>query len=307
MYYRCDFRQHGKRPVPEFDASNILRVLNYFPFINRRHVPKLTEAMSDPDWVQLFCDMSAATITQLHERKMIDLDMVWKTVSQFFHQAIQLRGFETVPNPAEAFHRDREPGSRMQLLVAGTQAPVIFQSRVDRCIDVLRVVRPRKVTLTFSGANPYGNMQRLGIPGGVVTMNEAADMEIYFRQRIQENPLPSGVEVNLHRETRSDSTLSNIDQFFEDKDLDPLGNHHIVIISSLFHLPRFIDLTTARAKEKSLPISTLSFVSAEDPWRVHTQAVEQVDYLKSCMYEFFLLLYNADNLEQLFTPVQQAV
>jgi hypothetical protein len=98
MYYSKNLGSSAPTQIPEFDARNILRVLNYFPFINRRHVDGLKEAMKDPKWVELFCDMSAATITQLHERNMIDLNLVWKTVGQFFHQAIQLRGFETVPH-----------------------------------------------------------------------------------------------------------------------------------------------------------------------------------------------------------------
>jgi hypothetical protein len=136
-----------------------------------------------------------------------------------------------------------------------------------------------------------------------VTLNEAADMEVYFRQKISEDPLPSKIKLMLRRESESDSTLSNIDHFF--KTLPASTQGHIYIVSSLFHLPRFIDLTTARIVEKKLSIAQLTFASAEDPWKPHTAAVREVDYLKSCMYEFFLLLYRAHQAEKLFQPVTQ--
>jgi hypothetical protein len=224
MFYTRDYQCEPMHPAPEFEPRNILRVINYFPFINPRHVPKMMEAMEDKAWIELFCDMSAATITQLHNRKMIDLETVWRTVSQFFHQAIQLRGFETVPNPPEAFSRDRDFNSKIDILVAGTQAPAVYQSRVDRCIDVIRAIKPKIVHITFSGANPYGSMQRLGISGGVVTLNEAADMEIYFRQCLDAESLPEEVELTLARENSSDSTLSNIDHFFKGIELSDRGH-----------------------------------------------------------------------------------
>ena len=90
-------------------------------------------------------------------------------------------------------------------------------------------------------------------------------------------------------------------------ELSDRGHHHIYVISSLFHLPRFIDLTSKRIEELSFPVSEMTFVSAEDPWRRHTTAVKEVDYLKSCMYEFFLLLYRAHDTEKLFVPVNQGI
>lgn len=305
MYYHRNYDREANIHPPEFDARNILRVLNYFPFINRRHVELLKESLKDQRFSELFCDMSAAAVTQLHEHQMLDLQVVWETVSQFFHQAIQLRGFETVPSPREEFSMDRDSDTRVEFLVAGTQSPVVFQSRVDRCIEVIKLLCPKKCHITFSGANPFGHMKRMGISGGVVTINEAADMEIYFRQRIENDPLPKGIELTLSREAKSDSTLSNIDNFFKNMSVDSNMKQHIYIISSLFHLPRFIDLTTKRIEEMSLPVNHLTFVSAEDPWKPHTKAVAQVDYLKSCMYEFFLQLYKEQEIESLFHPVTQ--
>ena len=305
MYYSRNLDSSNSAQLPEFDARNILRVLNYFPFINRRHVDGLKEAMNDPKWVELFCDMSAATITQLHERNMIDLHLVWKTVSQFFHQAIQLRGFETVPHAIEEFSEDRKSEVKVDFMVAGTQSPTIFQARVDRCIDTIRMIQPARCHITFSGANPSGNMKLLGIPGGVVTINEAADMEIYFRQQIEEKPLPKEIQVSLSREINSNSTVSNIDNFLQQMDMSGHAKRHVYIISSLFHLPRFIDLTMTRLSELNMPIQKLTFVSAENPWKPFTPAVTEVDYLKSCMYEFFLQLYKEQDIERLFHPVTQ--
>ncbi|MBF0197458.1 MAG: hypothetical protein HQL32_07095 [Planctomycetes bacterium] len=118
MYYTRQVEDGVAPDLPSYDARNILRELNYFPFINRRHIDTMKEAMSEPQWVELFSDMSAAAITQFHDRQMIDLDQVWGVVSRFFHQAIQMRGFSPVPNPdgALAFSKSES----VEILVAGT-------------------------------------------------------------------------------------------------------------------------------------------------------------------------------------------
>ncbi|MBF0197459.1 MAG: YdcF family protein [Planctomycetes bacterium] len=181
----------------------------------------------------------------------------------------------------------------------------MFQARVDRAIDVLRTLCPAKARITFSGANPYGHMQRQGIPGGVSTLNEAADMEIYYRLQIEQNPLPEEISLTLHREDRSDSTLTNIENYFAQLNQEKPVDRHVLIVSSLFHLPRFIDLT-AKHLGQSVPLrSRLSFVSAEDSFKAPTPLVGEVDYLKSCLYEFFLQLYNEQKLHSIFQPVSQ--
>ncbi len=307
MYYTKKLTKAEDKAVPEYDARGILRVLNYFPFINARHVNLLRESMDNPDWVGAFCDMSAAAITQLHYQKMINLELVWSTVSDFFHQAIQMRGFDAIPSPEDEFGNEHKKDTQIEILVAGTQAQEMYRARVDGVIRILRETMPPKCRIIFSGANPAASMERMGLQGGVATLNEAADMELYFRKRIERNPLPKGIEVSLKRESQSDTTAKNIENFFKKVSFSTDKKNHVYIVSSLFHLPRFIDLTMKEIAETNVLVSELTFVSSEDPIDAPTQAVGTPDYLKSCMFEFFLLLYKDTPKDQIFKPIHKPI
>ncbi len=267
----------------------------------------LRDAMEDAQWVNFLCDMSAAAVTQLHYRNMIDLNLVWENVSSFFHQAIQMRGFEPIPSPEIEFNSRKEKSNQVEILVAGTQGPDVYKARVDGAISILRKMGTQKPRLTFSGANPAKRMKRMGLQGGVATLNEAADMELYFRKCIEKNPLPKNVHFELNRESESGSTIKNIENFFKRVKLSKDKRNHVYIVSSLFHLPRFIDLMIEQIGKQKIPVSELTFVSSEDPMDKPTDAVGTPDYLKSCMYEFFLRLYKDTPRDQIFKPVNKLV
>ncbi len=180
MYYTKKFKDEKDEVVPKYNACGILRVLNYFPFINARNVELLSKSMDEPEWVDTFCDMSAAAITQRHYRDMINLELVWGTVSSFFHQAIQMRAFSAIPSPENEFKYENKNDYQVETLVAGTQAPEVYRARVDGSIKILRNTLPPKCRITFPGANPAKSMERMGLQGGVATLNEAADMELYY-------------------------------------------------------------------------------------------------------------------------------
>ncbi|MEL7367363.1 MAG: hypothetical protein AAFN74_00515 [Myxococcota bacterium] len=293
MLYSKSLRGQQASEIPTYDPIAILRALNYFPFVNGRNKPAIADALRDDAWKRVFCDMSAAATTQLYYRDMINIEKIWETVAIFFHQAIQMRGFQPLPDlDAEIGIEDEAP--MLECLVAGTQAPEIYRSRVDGCLNLLRSLCPTKCRVTFSGANPSKANLKMGLSGGVRTLNEAADMELYFRNRIQRSPLPPGVQCALQRESESESTLKNIEYFFEHigKDLRKNKPGHIFIISSLYHLPRFIDLTLEIIDRQKLPIARLSFVSAEDPLEAMPPEVQCSDFVKSCMFEFYWQLYN---------------
>ena len=307
MYYTKKFTSEKDKVVPKYDARGILRVLNFFPFINLRNVKHLKEAMEDKKWISVLCDMTAAAITQFHYQQMIDLGKVWGTVGMFFHQAIQMRGFDPVPNPKSEFNQDKEGPSQIEILVAGTQSPDVYRARVEGAIRILQDTLPNKCRIVFSGANAARSMQRMGLQGGVETLNEAADMELYFRRKMESEPLPENTDLTLSRETESDTTMANIKNFFQQVKLSKMNRNHIYVVSSLFHLPRFIDLTLPRLAKLKIPVNELTFVSAEDPWKKPTDAVGTEAYLKSCMYEFFFQLYQDTPGEQIFNPVGKPV
>lgn len=307
MYYTKKFKDEKDKVVPKYNACGILRVLNYFPFINARNVELLSKSMDEPEWVDTFCDMSAAAITQRHYRDMINLELVWGTVSSFFHQAIQMRAFSAIPSPENEFKYENKNDYQVETLVAGTQAPEVYRARVDGSIKILRNTLPPKCRITFPGANPAKSMERMGLQGGVATLNEAADMELYYRKHVEKKPLSNRIDVTLSRESESDTTDKNIENFFKNVNLSKEKENHVYIVSSLFHLPRFIDLTIARIVAENIPVSELTFVSAEDPMDSPSEAVGTSEYLKSCMFEFFKLLYKDTPKDQIFKPAQKPV
>lgn len=294
MMYSMRLGGGGAVEVPPYDPIAILRELNYFPFVNGRNKPKLADALRDDTWKRVFCDMSAAATTQLYYRDMIDIERVWKTVAFFFHQAIQMRGFEALPDPENFLDEDTDVRPRIELLVAGTQEPDIYRSRVDGCLQAVRRVAPPRCRITFSGANPSKSNTKMGLQGGVRTLNEAADMELYFRQQIARDPLPPTVHYRLQREMQSESTQKNIEYFFQkvqgDDDHSPPMN--VFVVSSLYHLPRFIDLTMQMVREHGVRLDRITFVSAEDPLETLPAQATCPDYIKSCMFEFYWQLYS---------------
>lgn len=301
MFYTKPLDVHADRDIPEFDPIGILRELNYFPFLHGRNKATIAEALRDRKWIGAFCDMSAAATTQLYYRGMIDLERVWTNVAAFFHQAIQMRGFDPVPSPRDELGGPEAARTRVEILVAGTQAPEIYRARVDAALEILRQVAPPRSRITFSGANPYKSNLQMGLQCGVRTLNEAADMELYFRQQVRKHGVPATVDFTIQRETESETTRKNLENFF-DRVRDELSNSertHVYVVSSLYHLPRFVDLTTEMIRAGDLKVSQLSFVSAEDPLEGLPDAVTCSDYIKSCMFEFYYQLYSNTPPEQI--------
>lgn len=303
MIYTKVLSSEQDRELAEFDANRILRKLNYFPFINARNAPLLQENFKDPKWMGAFCDMSAAAVTQFHYRNMINLQEVWSTVSDFFHQSIQMRGFDPVPEPEAQFYLDDKNNAQVEFLVAGTQAKEVYQARVDGCLDALYKIKPTKCRITFSGANPAENMHAMGLEGGVSTYNEALEMELYFRIKIDQKPLPDQIQWSTKRDMASATSVENIQSFFQTINLQKETQNHVYIVSSLFHLPRFIDLTLKKIREDNIPVKELTFVSAENPIKEDlTPAISTPDYLKSCMFEFYFQLYKQTDLKDISRP-----
>ena len=301
MFYSKALDSAAGPDTPKYDPIAILRELNYFPFVHERNKQRIADALRDDDWKRVFCDMSAAATTQLYHRDMIDIEHVWYTVATFFHQAIQMRGFRAVPAPESELTSDYGHPGQIELLVAGTQAPPIYRARVDGCLRILHTVTPPRCRITFAGANPHKANLKMGFQGGVRTLNEAADMELYFRSQLRKQPLPHGIQFNLHRESESESTLRNIEYFFENiaSDLSPARPCHIYVVSSLYHLPRFIDLTLDILRQRGLPVTRLTFVSAEDPLEALPVRVRCTEFIKSCMFEFYWQLYSNTPPEQI--------
>lgn len=307
MIYTKVLSSEHEHEVVKLDVSRILRILNYFPFLNSRNVPKLAENFKDTTWKCIFCDMSAAAVTQFHYRKMLDIGEVWRTVSDFFHQSIQMRGFVPVPEPETGFDQDHKNDAQVEFLVAGTQAKHVYQARVDGCLDALHKIKPKRCRITFSGANPATNPAN-DKKVAVGTYNEALEMELYFRQKIEQKPLPDRVKWTIIREMTSATTAENIVEFFKKIDLKKDSHNHVYIVSSLFHLPRFIDLALKKIQENAICVNELTFVSAENPIKDDiTPAILTPEYLKSCMYEFYFQLYSFTEINDITSPAHVLV
>ncbi len=303
MFYTKKLTTKMCHEIPKYDTSANLRYLNYFPFINRRNAKQIKETLNDDEWIRVLCDISSASITQLFYRGIINRKKVWTSVSGFFHQAIQMRGFDPVIEPELQFNSDNAKGVQVEILVAGTPEKQIYQSRVDGCLSILREAKPNKCRIIFSGANPHASMQSMGIESGVRTYNEAFEMELYFRKKITIDPLPPSVQWDSGREKESSNTSENIENFFSGVNFPKKQRAHVYVVSSLYHLPRFVDLVISKIKEGNLPVSELTFVCPEDTiLDKPIGAVNTHMYFKSCMYEFYYQLYKDTPPEDIMKP-----
>ena len=283
-----------------------------------------------PDLKKAFTDCVAACFAQLHYREFLDDEAVMNHVIEFFEARVQASGFKLIAEPTDLITNQNQ---QIDIMVAGCQTSSVFEARVDAAINFLCAVRPEVANICFSGANPsqkenadpvspsYGakeaqmksNSTSAAVeangdltPQAAETLdmafviNEAAEMRSYFLDKISSRSLVKklkGISIKSYEESKSAKTQGNVKNYFNSLKINNLDSH-VVIVSSTFHLPRFIEETQGYLKVAGLNPSRLTFVGAEDR-RHPNKAMKSQNYIKSAMFEFYTYLLDVKDLSEL--------
>lgn len=279
------------------NPARTLKQLNFLNFLNPRNESALVRVFEDPALKGAFLDSAAALVAQLAYRQYLTHKSVLKDAFEFFEARIQTSGYKLIASSSDL--SAIAENQRVEMLVAGSQTRAIIDARVDAALAFIQSVRPRKVKVTFSGANPAQGV------GGAETMqgiahiiDEAAEMRSYFVDRKHKAKNLKGIEIEDAEESASKNTQENIRNYFKDLKLEAGAKNHVVIVSSTFHLPRFISLTDAYLADSTAPLDRLTFVGAENI-REPNCAMASQNYVKSAMFEFFSYLHEVKDVREL--------
>lgn len=286
MYYTREVK--GEKPDSHYNPGRILHVLNHMPFLDPRNLPPLRDLMATDPGKRAVADLAAALVAQLKYKDILLPEKVLLPASEFFHQSIMARGYTFEPEPGVL--QAAVTSQSVVILVAGAQAPLTSHSRVDACIRVLKDLSPESSTVVFSGGHPDW-------AAGVHQVDEAAEMIGYFSLRRRTDPaFPSDLQFVVHRESDAKDTIGNLRNAFTE-----IGYpEHLIVISSLFHLPRFIGHTEALVAGTA--VSRLTFVSAEETYTAVEPFMLDHRYIKSCMFEMFSAFVSGMALDELHRP-----
>ena len=218
---------------------------------------------------------------------------------RFFHMAVQSAGYDLNGEPS----RLEVAGARLYFMVAGCQSVDLYESRVRAAIDAVKTLSHKNdpVTVIFSSANPgsagSGLTTRERHP---IVLDEAAEMMALFNEyRYADPDFPKDIALNLDDEGSSTKTSENINLFFRKIKLQEGNNNHVVVVSSLFHLPRLCDELNASLQASPQAISKITVVGAENP-KTRNDAKRNPNYFKSAFFEAFDLIVARSNIAEMF-------
>ena len=266
MYYSRDL--HKAKPDAVKDFTDFMKLFNYFPFVHDTKHSKVASLLSDPENRSAILDVIASVITQLNYRDLLNREAFFAEALRFFHNVIQDKGYRIIHS--EDLCPCMGPDNHVFMMVAGCQTHKLYERRVDAAYNLIRDIKPPVLKVVFSGAHPSPSGSATDNRGAVaITLDEAAEMKAYFveKQRI-DSGFPMSVNIRLVEEKKSTRTKENIAFFFENLHLQDSGNH-VLIVSSLFHLPRLIEEAEEHIEAKHLCIDRLTVVGSED-FRLNT-------------------------------------
>ncbi len=287
------------KPKTAFDAGHALREFDFLALRDARHLAlfrPLVEACQEAGGaplprsknpaIAMHVDLVSSCLGHMAHRGYLQPSIL-REANEFFHRTVVQHGYRLILPPFTEIRGGTD--AAVEVIVPGAQTGRIFQARIDACIRMLRELSPAEVNITFTGGNPGHDSAQ--IP------NEAEDMAQYFHERVKRIP----GNWRIHLESRANNTRQNLERTAEQWAIRHQGNRglraasettsiHCFVVSSLFHLPRLVQEATEVFDGKN--VSRLTFVSSQESLSEVERTVrhERARYVKSCLYEFYMLL-----------------
>ncbi len=232
---------------------------------------------------QFIHDIIASMVAQLQYRDLLK-DEFRASGLQYSGRILQDRGYKQISIDDDLVNLAAGLGEcNHAMLVAGCQTPKLWRSRVEAAIRVKETLYAQ-LNIVFCGLHPDNLKER-----GAVTPDEANEMKIYFAEL--DNLIPPRsrrfTHFVVHSDDDSRTTEQNVDKFWETA-VRADQEHHIIVISSTFHLPR---LERAVREKAGSNVRRLTLIGSEHP-TLETEVSADDNYIKSMTFEILSHLYS---------------